>query len=98
MDLSRVVWFFNRQARSDCPIELLRVGRLRVWIYRPWCCRRFTGNLEFQWGPGAGYIGGWTAFVALRMRASHWPALGRRQVRLLQVGITRNGNRVPCSD
>jgi len=57
--------------------------------------------------PGAGYIGGWTAFIAWRSgslrwkrahRAGSWrdlPAQFGAIIGWLEVGVTKNGNVVP---
>lgn len=43
-------------------------------------------------GQGAGYIGGWTAYVAL---GCHAPTRDGYGIRRLQAGITRNANTTP---
>lgn len=78
---------------------LRRNGRAKValhwWrIYRhakPW---PLGALFELTWGPGAGYIGGATAYVGLRARGGvpgkphgPWP--------LVRAGVTRDANRVP---
>lgn len=49
-----------------------------------------------QWGPGAGYIGGWTAYFAFRCKDSRPASKLRGLVRTpIQFGITGNANLIP---
>lgn len=72
------------------PTLMLRVlGRTR-W-YR---CR----TLKMLFGRGAGYIRGATAYVAFNCVSPYNSSDGKRSMykrRLLQIGFTRNANRVP---
>lgn len=49
-----------------------------------------------KWGPGAGYIGGMTAFFGFRCKDNRgWPK-GNIYTRIpFQVGVTQNANIVP---
>ena len=54
--------------------------------------------LQVSYRLGAGYIGGWTFFLALNCVSRYNSPDGKRSMwkpRLLQFGFTRNGNRVP---
>jgi hypothetical protein len=70
----------------------------RVWGSRGWVWK-------LLYGPGAGYVGGWTLYVAWNSGSRRW-TLNHRSVDHyrrrygwhfgpLEVGITRNANAVP---
>lgn len=55
--------------------------------------------LSFNWGIGAGYIGGWSAFIGRRCRGGRvWPhksAHPMAKPEAFRFGITRNANKKP---
>ena len=53
-------------------------------------------RLKALYGPGAGYIGGWTAYVAWNAgsRRSMFSKFGKMPSKL-ELGVTRNANKVP---
>lgn len=71
-------------------------GRLALEIRSAsrWRCRIPAVRIELKRGGGAGSIGGWTLFLAVRT-PSPGDAQASRRARLLRVGWTRNANRTP---
>lgn len=57
-----------------------RLSRGGIWT-RCWL-------FQFIWGKGAGYIGGWTFYVARRCKKTH-------TLIPLKMGLTRNWNAIP---
>lgn len=45
--------------------------------------------IKLEWGPGAGYIGGFTAFVARNCKGPMYAPIA------LQYGLTGNANKIP---
>lgn len=59
-----------------------------------WYGRLPAVRIELKRGGGAGTIGGWSAYLAIRVPFPGDAAAGRR-ARLLRFGWTRNANRTP---
>ncbi len=58
--------------------------------------RQYVARLIY--GPGAGYVGGWTFYLALNCPDMRQPGGVRwmhQYRKMIQIGITRNANRVP---
>lgn len=54
--------------------------------------------ITFGFGNGAGYINGFTAYIAGNCQNKKQPASKRRNRIPLQIGITTNANHVPYAD
>lgn len=83
--------------RYDSKGFWLRGAKLRPAFH---CWKPYIGKVGFlarlDFGKGAGYIGGWTAFLGWRTKGGNSENRGKSLSRL-RLGITRNGNHVPYS-
>lgn len=73
---------------------------LRLWVSFPSTTRRWERTISLQYRSGqhsawgAGYIGGWTIYLAIRrLNGPIYSPKTRRP--LIQIGWTDNANRVP---
>ena len=78
------------------PRREAQAGRLQLRINseKQWPRGRFL-SLQIVRGNGAGYIGGWTAFLVLNGRTRQPAATYGKQTRRFQIGFSRNAQRVP---
>ena len=76
------------------PLYRWMFGRYIRWIPCVSINILYDGHGEGKWY-GAGYVGGWTAYLSIMCHGRHARGESYRHLHVLQIGVTRNGNAVP---
>ena len=96
----RFVWWINRQLQRLNFNQRLRYPGCGGFWFDANHGSQIGFVFGYQHGRGAGYIGGWTIYLAINSGSRSWQIRNRarRWFSPLEIGWTLNANRIPYAE